>query len=461
MKIGIESELPVVDRRGAAAGRPAVRAVFERLAARPDFDPYHDATTGTLVGARSVRDHGTLDVGNDYGVCTVEAALPPEEGFAAAKAAWHRTLDDVVFPALAAEGLSALAHGCQPLTETLGGPYLADKAHYNLWLAQAERYPGHYASDAWPGFAAVQFNVDVPLPRVIDACNTLVRMTPLIFAWGANSAVFGGRVQPWHSLRLRGYTELSETNPFFAHRLHYPRHLYGSLADYMREAWALPIFEITRHGVPHTPLVPELTTRQFAETGHAEFVDPDGTKRILHCTTADLASGLVFCWPAVRVRMRLDESCTVAEALEAVARDRGEAVLRDGGRGTFVEIRHLPTMNREETFAWLAVLLGWLGDIEGCRDLFGGWSLQDSRTAAAEVQTRGWAAEVAGVPLPEWGRRALDLAAESLRRDPVAPAEELEPLARRLRDRTSPATDAVAQVRSEGIEAFVEGLRMC
>lgn len=461
MKIGIESELPVVDRLGEAAGREAVQSLFRRLAGRADFTAYHDAGSGALVGATSVRSNGTLMVGNDYGICTVEMALPPEEGFASAKAAWNQALDSLVLPALAAEDLSALAHGCQPRTETLGGPFLADKGHYRLWLAQAERYPGHYAADAWPGFAAVQFNIDVPLPQVVTFCNTLIKMTPLIYAWGANSAVFGSRVQPWYSLRLQGYLELAGSNPFFAHRLHFPRRLPHDLAAYMREAWALPVFEIDRAGVAHSPVDPHLTTAQFAAAGDAEFIDLNGAKCTLSCTPADLAAGLVFYWPAVRVRMRLDESCTVPEILRAVAAGRPEEVLRDGGRGTFAEVRHLPTMDRAETFSWLAMLLGWLGDLERCRDLFDSWTLEDARAAAARVQTHGWATDVAGAPLTEWGRRALDLAAGSLRRNPVAPVDELSTPARRLRDRTSPATDAVRCLRNEGIDALVERLRMC
>ncbi|NBE53291.1 glutamate-cysteine ligase family protein [Streptomyces boluensis] len=460
MKIGIESELPTVDARGMAADERSVQALFRRLAGQEGFSTYCDATSGTVVGVKSRRSSGTLDVGNDYGFCTVEMALPPEEGFANAKAAWHDTLDSLLLPAMGAEGLSALAHGCQPRTETLGRAYLADKGHYQFWLAQAERVPGLYASDAWPGFAAVQFNIDVPLPDVITVCNTLINMTPLLCAWGANSAVFAERVQPWQSLRLRGYMELAESNPFFADRLLFPRRTYGSLAQYMQDAWATPIFEVARAGVIYRPVAPQLTTAEFAAVGEAEFVDFHGAKRTLSCTVDDLAMGLVFYWPAVRVRMQLDDTCSVAEVLAAVQAERPESVLRNGGRDTFVEVRHLPTMSRQETFSWLAMILGWLENIEQCEKLFHPWTLARSRAAMPQVQTQGWGAEVAGAPIGQWARQAFVVADEGLRRGKAAPVEELEPLARRLRDRTNPASDAVACLRAEGIEALVETLRM-
>ncbi|WP_327297143.1 glutamate-cysteine ligase family protein [Streptomyces sp. NBC_01197] len=460
VRIGIESELPTVDAQGMAADERSVQALFGRLARQEGFSTYSDATSGTVVGVRSRRGSGTLDVGNDYGFCTVEMALPPEEGFAAAKSAWHHTLDSLLLPALGAEALSVLAHGCQPRTETLGRAYLADKGHYQFWLAQAERFPGHYASDAWPGFAAVQFNIDVPLSDVIPVCNTLISMTPLLCAWGANSAVFGERVQPWQSLRMRGYQELAESNPFFADRLLFPRRLYSGLAQYMQDAWATPVFEVTRAGMIYRPMAVELTTAEFAAAGEAEFVDFHGAKRTLQCTVGDLASGLVFYWPAVRVRMRLDETCSVAEVLAAVAAGRPESVLHNGGRDTFVEVRHLPTMSRPETFSWLAMILGWLDNIEQCEKLFRPWTLALSRAAMPQVQAHGWDAEAAGAPIGQWAQQAFAVAEEGLRRGKAAPAEELEPLARRLRDRTNPATDAVACLRAEGIEALVEKLRM-
>jgi hypothetical protein len=259
---------------------------------------------------------------------------------------------------------------------------------------------------------------------------------------------------------MRGYMELSESNPFFTDRLLFPRRTYSGLAQYMQDAWATPIFEVTRAGVIYRPVVPELTTAQFAAAGEAEFVDFHGAKRTLSCTVDDLAAGLVFYWPAVRIRMQLDQTCGVAEVLDAVAAGRPESVLLGGGRDTFVEIRHLPTMSRQETFAWLAMILGWLADIERCAQLFAPWTLDRSRAAMPEVQAHGWDTEVAGAPLTQWAQQAFSLADEGLRQGGAAPVEELEPLARRLRDRTNPAADAVACLRAEGIEALVDKLRM-
>jgi gamma-glutamylcysteine synthetase len=460
MKIGMESELPVVDHRGVAANYPAVQAVFRRLIERDGFEPYFDALNGELLGARKSQDTGTLDVGTDYGVCTLEVAFPPQEGFQNARSAWSDFLDSVLLPALASQQLSALGHGCQPKTATLGRAYIAGKAHYRLWDTLVQRYPSHYASDAWPGFAALQFNVDVPLSKLVTSCNTLIKMSPLICAWSANSAVFGGHIQPWLSLRIKGYLALAESNPFFAHRLHIPERVYTSVADYLRTAWSLPIFEISRGGKIYYPVEEGLSTTDFATAGSAEFADLGGEKVKLSCTTADLATGAVFYWPAVRIKVRLDERMTVPDILAAVAAERAESVLVDQGRGSFIEIRHLPTMARDESFSWLAMFLGWLQDIEGCRALVDGWTVEEVRACATDVLTAGWSAQMQGRSLREWGTAALELARGALAARPVAPVQALDPLAQRLADGTCPATDTIALVHGQGIDALIERLRL-
>jgi gamma-glutamylcysteine synthetase len=236
--------------------------------------------------------------------------------------------------------------------------------------------------------------------------------------------------------------------------------LYTSLADYMREAWSLPLFEIARDGKIYHPVEEGLTTADFATAARAKFVDLRGEKVMLTCTAADLATGLIFYWPAVRVKIRLDESFAVADILAAVAADRAESVLVDQGRGSFIEIRHLPSMARDESFSWLAMFLAWLHDIEGCRALVAEWTLDEVRAGMAEVLTQGWSARIQGRALREWGAAALDLAVSALADGSVAPQEVLAPLAQRLADGTCPATDAAHLVRTHGIDALVARLRL-
>lgn len=438
----------------------AMQRVFERLRDLDGFEPYHDTYTGALVGVGDRRDGGRLDVGTDYGFCTLEVALPPETGFEHARSAWNRCLDELVLPALASEGLTALGYGCQPRTETVGRAYVAAKGHYKLWADLVERCPVAYAADAWPGFAAIQFNVDVAVADLVPVADTLVKLAPLIVAMSANDAVFGGRVQPWQSLRVEGHLALAGGNPFFGGRLYLPHHLSGSLAGYMMQAWACPLFEIVRDGRVFHPAPTGLTTLEFAARGRAEFVDLAGYPATLECTTTDLATGLVFFWPAVRIKTRIDEDLEVADVLAAVSAGRAESVLRDAGRGSFVEIRHLPTMGRVESFAWLALMLGILDHVEAAAAVVDGWSLDEVSACTRSVLLQGWAATVDGRPLRDVGGAVLDLAGAALSRSGAAPVGALAPLARRVEDATSPGADALRLLRDEGMDGLVDHLRL-
>ena len=131
--IGIESELPVVDCHGEAAGREAMAAVFGALVADHGFEPYHDGHTGVLAGVRRHHGTGRLDVGTDFGFCTLEIAFPPEPGLVAAEAAWDELYEQVLRPTLTGEGLSVLGYGCQPKTPASGRAIVAREGHYELW----------------------------------------------------------------------------------------------------------------------------------------------------------------------------------------------------------------------------------------------------------------------------------------------------------------------------------------
>jgi gamma-glutamylcysteine synthetase len=454
--IGIESELPVVDRHGEAAGREAMTALFQALAADHDFEPYHDGHTGALVGVHRLQGAGRLDVGTDFGFCTLEVALPPERDLQATESAWEGFMDGVLLPTLAALELSVLGYGSQPKTAASGRPFVADKGHYELWTSRMELCAHREAIDPWPSYAALQFNLDVPQSQVIPAVNTLISLSPLICAWSANSPVFGGLIQPWLEMRAKGYLMLAEGHPFFAGRLWFAGYPYASLAGYLWAAWELPIFEVVRRGKVFHPLDPRLTTLDYAAAGAAEFVDLGGAPTRLTCTAADLALGVVFAWPAVRVKVQLDLDRDVSHILEAVAAGRPEDVLRDRGRGTFVEVRHLPTMGRTESFAWLAMFFGWLADVDALAGLVEGWSTDEVKTCFDRVLVDGWETSIARRTLPEWGSDALAIARRAL---PAEHAGRLEPLRRRLQEGTSPASDAVATFRAEGVDALVARLR--
>lgn len=194
MNIGIEIELPLVDRNGTAASYESVRNLFRLLMERYNFEPYFDTFTTELIGVRKRQERGWIDVGTDYGFCTLEVAFPPEDSFFSVQAAWNRFMDDTLLPALRVQELSVLGYGCQPKTETLRANYVAAKGHYKLWDKLVDRYPSHFSFDSWPGFASLQFNIDVSPEAIVQASNALIRLSPILWAWSMNSSVYASQV---------------------------------------------------------------------------------------------------------------------------------------------------------------------------------------------------------------------------------------------------------------------------
>lgn len=366
----------------------------------------------------------------------------------------------MLLPVLTAEGLYILGYGCQPKTETLRSNYVAAKGHYKLWDKIADRCQSHFAFDSWPGFASFQFNIDVLPESIVQASNALIKLSPLIWAWGANSSVCGSKVLSVSSLRVEGYRTLAEANPFFRYRLNFPQRIFTSLEDYMRQAWEQPIFEVIRDNTIYYPVRPELSTWEFANLKSAEFLDLQGRLRTLNCEPSDLAMGLVFYWPAVRIKLQLDLNQTVETILNAVTTGSALDVLKSKGRHSFVEIRHLPAMSRNETFSWLALFLGCLGDIESCSLLTQDWRLEEVRACSHEVLTQGWSASLQNCPLSDWGTAVLDIATRSLERSEPELLTFIEPLALRLQNRTSPSQDVVDSFDRDGIDGLIDKLKI-
>lgn len=452
-RIGLEIELPLVDHRGQAVSNASVIELFRRLADGAGFTVYDASGSGIPLGVYAEDSEGRLDIGTDYGFCTLEVALPPAPNAATAEAAWRKLLDSLLLPTLERQDLFLLGYGCQPKTRATGPAYVANKPHYEVMTRLIDRHP-IFPADAWPSFAALQFNLDVPYEDVIPLTNALIMLSPLILAWSANSPVFGGEIQPWIELRAQAYLEMN-ANPIFTDRFFFPRRPFTSISDYLHRAWSQPIIEVTRDSGIYRPLDESLTTLDFAARPAAEFVDLDGNLAELECQASDLATGLSSIWPAVRLKLSLDTTLPVREIVDLVISGEGEGALVDEGRSTFIEIRHLPTMGHEEGFAWLAMILGWMATTSELAAFADACSLDDARRCFDQVLVNGWNADLTGRPLVSWGADALALARDGLGGQPEL-SGRLALLEDRLFTRSSPAAQAIEVFRSQGVDSLVE-----
>lgn len=117
-------------------------------------------------------------------------------------------------------------------------------------------------------------------------------------------------------------------------------------------------------------------------------------------------------------------------------------------------------MSRTETFSWLALFLGCLGDIESCDRLTRDLRLEEVRFSSGEVLTQGWETSLQDRSLGDWGREVLNIATRSLERREPALLPFIEPLARRLQERASPARESVESFDRDGIDGLIEKLKI-
>ena len=240
----------------------------------------------------------------------------------------------------------------------------------------------------------------------------------------------------------------------------FPQRLFDSLADYMLQAWEQPIFEIARNQEIYHPVDQSLSTLEFIQQKSAEFTDLQGKVHIIDCESTDLAQGLVFYWPAARIKVQLDLEQSVTEILEKVLAGDATGVLKSQGSQSFLEIRHLPAMDREDAFAWLAFFLGLLADIDACNQLMEHCDIEIVQASAKDVLSQGWETDLAGRSLYEWGTNLRDIVRGGLGCEAPALLPYIEPLIVRLDKRITPAQDVMDCLHRNGLDGLIELLKI-
>ena len=187
--IGREAEFPLVYPDGRAGD---VFRLWEPLLARGGFETrYDDPQTRTVIVALTGAG-GTIEV--EVGRATVELVLGPYEDLWQLAEGTHRLLRQVAEVAHEV-GMRVLGFGIQPRTRP-SAALMTPKRRYR-YLAQA-------AGEAWWHFtttASDQVHVDITRAEIADAVNTLNLLSAPLIALTANSSVYAGR--PGHYLSGR------------------------------------------------------------------------------------------------------------------------------------------------------------------------------------------------------------------------------------------------------------------
>ena len=454
-KIGLEFEFPMVNSIGECASYNddlRLWKEWKKLGYEYKYDPH----TKKIVGAYKQFQNGKREVGTDYCTGTFEVAMPPEKNLKAARKVWKKFLSEECLPILKRNELRILGYASQPKSRHLKNK-MAPKGHYQIWNQLLAANCAEWIRDKGSGFAAAQYNIDVPFKQITEVTNALTKITCVVWALSMNDPVSNSEVTRFKSTRLRVYESIVKGGGF-KNRGSFPDDEYKSVEDYIDKAWSKPIFEIIRAGKSLKPLRRSLTTWSFIKKKRAVFVDLAGNQSEFQIIPEDLALGIYFYWPAVRIKMFFNDECSVDRIVAAVKKGQVKKVLSAEGSSCFIEIRPVATAPQEELFAWPAFFIGLIENRSQLEKITKGWSMKDLEALIPSIQRYGLATKWKGKSLNKHGKDIISVAKSGLEKKHKGLVSWLAPLEARQALGLSPADKAKRVYEKEGMNQLVDYL---
>lgn len=298
-KIGIELELPVTREDYFAAQFNDLENLFNELI----FQGWHgkfDATTGALIGVKRNTPKGIEVVETDLGVCTLEVALAPAFSLQEAVNYWRNFKSEILLPLTNLLNIRLLGYGNQPRSGNLR-TLMANKGHYQIYNSMFSDSVREWFLQNFPGLASAQFNFEIPIEKSIKILNTLLALSPVIWAASNNDSIAVESLLPYKSQRFFAYRKIAGET--LTDRYGTPRANFQDFCEYIHRMWNLPIFEIIREGKPLRPVNQLLTTNQFIQLGSTAFLDLNNHMLDVEVTLEDLKTAIYFSWLDFRLKI--------------------------------------------------------------------------------------------------------------------------------------------------------------
>lgn len=454
-KIGLEFEFPMVNAKGECAGYHDDLRLWKAWK-KLGYEYKRDHHTKKIVGIYKQLKSGKREIGTDYCAGTFEIAMPPEENLKLAKKEWEKFLKKECLPILNKNGLQLLGYASQPKTRHLKNK-MAPKGHYQIWNELLAKNCAEWIRDKGSGFAAAQYNIDVPFNIISEVASALTKTTCLVWAWSLNDPISNSEITSFKSTRLKVY-ECIVKGGGFKNRGSFPDADYKSAEDYIDKAWKKPIFEIIRKGVSLQPQDRKLTTWDFIKKQEAVFVDLGGKKLTCRISTEDLALGLYFYWPSVRIKMFFDMKCTVQDIVSAVRNGEVEKTLTNRGNSSFLEIRPVAMTPQDELFTWPAFFLGLIENYKKLASITKDWKMSELENLMPDIQKRGLETVFKGKSLNDHGKTILKVSKQGLSRKYSELLPWLSPLEEKAVTKITPADRVMKIFDQRGMDGLIEYL---
>jgi hypothetical protein len=447
-KIGTELEIPLTREDYSAAQYVDLENLYNELISQGWHGKY-DTTTGSLIGVKRKTSKGVEVVETDLGICTLEIALAPALSLKEAVYYWLSFKSDVLLPLTRHLNLRLLGYGNQPRSGDLKS-LIASKGHYQIYNTMFSDDVREWFLQNFPGLASVQFNIEIPNERSIQILNTLLALSPLIWAASNNDSIAVESLLPYKSQRFFAYQKIAGET--LTDRYGTPQANFRDICEYIYRMWDLPIFEIIREGKPLRPVDRHLTTNQYIRIGSASFMDMNNHVLMEEVTLEDLKTAIYFSWLDFRLKISFCDHVEKYNLIQVV--HTGDHVkLIQMLDHVILEVRPISMQSHQREIDWMIFMYLILENIDDVTEYVSTWSYGEVYHAVHGAQEIGLNQPLGNKQLGEIGLDLLNLVAHS--RDSWS-WNYLSRIQSQFSQRYSPG-DSVAKIfREHGLQAALE-----
>jgi gamma-glutamylcysteine synthetase len=422
VKVGIESEFPLVDlKTGHAVENRVTETVFQAFVDK-GWAPVIDQGTGALVSVEKEYSGYTCTIGTDVGRSIIEIALPPAKNL-------FEVLElrkEIIDPAIAEfkkHGAALLGYGILP----------HEKPHRNL-IAQKGRYH-FFEADSSNTFvppedgvdlhvfaltASSQTHVQVPRKDAVRLLNVMNCLSGLFVLLGANAPVWQGKRDPDNCRAVREW--LWEAGwPTRANQVALLRPM-SSIADYLNTILSFRPQMIKRDEYLSLRFA-GFSNRELFEKGYITTTSVKGGKVIAYMKPDDIIFMGGFAWYNARLT----------------------------GYGT-VETRVVCQQPANEPYNMSALILGLAMCLDETEKLVNKQDFIFWKQFRFSTMYRGFNDPHGN----ELAAKALKIAKKGLKLRGYGEEEFLTPIERRLKDKKAPAERILTVYKKHGIEGLIE-----
>lgn len=430
-QIGIESEFALVsndpdpNKFGKSILLTNMEQLFERiLKNNPDWNRYSGSDMTLLKRVKEA----DMTIGTDLGQGTLEVGITPKTSLKEAREEFKSLMESITHAA-EESNIWVLGYGVQPISK--GTKEIAmPKPRY-------DRLEQYFGNDLfWHTInAASQVHVDATKDEMIKGLNTLNAYSPAMIALTGNSRVSGGVDTTLSDIRNTFWEKLVEKKPEDHSRVGIAP-IFKSYDDYFETLVSFKPL-LTKRDDDFLVFEREESLKRYMERGKATaYVMSDNGRN--------------------GMRVEITPDLIDVKALQS-------NVYTDARiQSTFGTIEFRPCSQQpsvDATVAIAATILGLMSNLDKAHERIESYPIATLKTARKNATKFGMHAVMGSEPMNRFVKEMLDIAKEGLE-NIKEDTKFLDVFYDRVERGRNPANQSVHVLRTEGLESFVEHLKL-